>query len=65
MRSRQVSPACHWSVASSALWKGISVFSPSISYSSSARSMRLVEASRSASQTISLAIIGSYSGSTS
>ena len=36
--------------------------SPPISYSASARIMRLVADSRSASQTISLATIGSYIG---
>ena len=45
-----------------ARWKGSSVRTPSISNSSSARAMRRVAASRSASQTISLATIGSYSG---
>ena len=64
-RSLQVSPRAHCSVASSAWWKGISVFRPSISYSPSARSMRAVACSRSASQTISLATIGSYIGETS
>ena len=64
-RSRQVSALAHCSVASNALWNGISVLSPSISYSPSARSMRLVAFSRSVSQTISLATIGSYIGVTS
>ena len=64
-RSLQVSPRAHWSLAISALWKGIRVFSSSISYSPSALSMRLVACSRSASQTISLATIGSYIGETS
>ena len=41
IRSRQVSPRPTARSPSSALWKGISVFRPSISYSSSARSMRL------------------------
>ena len=45
-----------------ALWNGISVRTPSIWNSSSARAIRRVAFSRSASQTISLAIIGSYSG---
>ena len=58
-RSRQVSPRAHCSVSSSARWKGIRVLSPPISYSSSARSIRRVDASRSTSHTISLAIIGS------
>ena len=52
----------HCSEAMIALWNGIRVFTPSISYSSSARSIRRVARSRSASQTISLATIGSYSG---
>ena len=62
MRSRQVSPLAHCSEAMIALWNGISVVTPSISNSSSARSIRAVARSRSASQTISLATIGSYSG---
>ena len=41
------------------------VFSPSIWYSPSARSMRRVACSRSTSQTMSLATIGSYIGVTS
>ena len=53
---------CHCFVASSALWNGIRVVRPPISYSSSARSMRAVAASRSVSHTISLATIGSYIG---
>ena len=44
------------------MWNGIRVFRPSISYSASARSMRFVACSRSASQTISFATIGSYIG---
>ena len=64
-RSLQVSPRAHWSLAISALWNGISVLSLSISYSPRALSMRLVACSRSASQTISLATIGSYIGETS
>ena len=65
IRSRQVSPFAHCSVARIARWKGISVVSPPISYSPSARSMRRVAFSRSTSQTISLATIGSYIGVTS
>ena len=44
------------------MWNGSSVFRPSISYSRSARSIRGVACSRSTSQTISLATIGSYIG---
>ena len=44
------------------MWKGIRVVRPPISYSSSARSMRAVAASRSVSHTISFATIGSYIG---
>ena len=40
----------------------MSVFRPPISYSPSARSMRRVACSRSTSQTMSLATIGSYIG---
>ncbi|GAC1490948.1 MAG: hypothetical protein NVS2B11_15920 [Acetobacteraceae bacterium] len=59
IRSRQVSAFAHWSVWRIAMWNGISVFSPLISYSCRARTIRRVADSRSASQTISLAIIGS------
>ena len=52
----------HCSEAMIALWNGIRVRTPSIWNSSSARSIRRVAFSRSASQTISLATIGSYSG---
>ena len=45
-----------------ALWNGIRVVTPSISNSFRARSMRFVARSRSTSQTISFATIGSYSG---
>ena len=58
-RSRRCATA---SDDSSALWNGISVVRPPISYSPSARSMRAVAASRSASHTISFATIGSYIG---
>jgi hypothetical protein len=47
------------------VWKGSSVRRPSISYSPSARSIRRVACSRSASQTMTLATIGSYMGETS
>jgi hypothetical protein len=43
----------------------MSVLRPSISYSPSARSIRRVACSRSASQTMTLATIGSYIGETS
>ena len=62
IRSRQVSPLAHCSEAMIALWNGIRVLTPSISNSFSARAIRRVACSRSASQTISLATIGSYSG---
>ena len=62
IRSRQVSPLAHCSEAMIALWNGIRVLTPSISNSFSARAIRRVAFSRSASQTISLATIGSYSG---
>ena len=52
----------HCSEAMIALWNGIRVLTPSISNSFSARAIRRVARSRSASQTISLATIGSYSG---
>jgi hypothetical protein len=42
-----------------ASWNGMRVFTPSTSYSLSARSIRRVARSRSASQTMSLATIGS------
>jgi hypothetical protein len=42
-----------------ALWNGISVRTPSMSNSSSARAMRRVAVSRSTSHTISFATIGS------
>ena len=45
-----------------ALWNGIRVVTPSISNSRSARAIRRVARSRSASHTISFATIGSYSG---
>ncbi len=62
IRSRHVSPLAHCSEAMIALWNGIRVLTPSISNSFSARAMRRVAFSRSASQTISFATIGSYSG---
>ena len=43
----------------------MSVFSPPISYSPSARTMRAVACVRSTSQTMSLPTIGSYIGVTS
>ncbi len=52
----------HCSESMIALWNGIRVRTPSISNSRSARAIRRVAFSRSASQTISLATIGSYSG---
>ena len=45
-----------------ALWNGMSVRTPSMSNSASARAIRRVAVSRSTSQTISFATIGSYSG---
>ena len=59
VRSRQVSPFAHCSVARIAWWNGIRVLSRAISNSPSARSIRAVACSRSTSQTISLATIGS------
>jgi hypothetical protein len=58
-RSRQVSPCAHCSVARIVSWNGISVVSPSIRYSPSARIIRAVALSRSTSQVISFATIGS------
>ena len=54
-----VSPATKHGCASSARWKPSSVVTPSISNSSSARSIRLRACSRSSPWTISFAIIGS------
>ena len=62
IRSRHVSARAHCAEAMIALWNGSSVRTPSISNSCKARSMRRVALSRSASRTISLATIGSYSG---
>ena len=58
-RSWQAPPAMNSSCCSRKRWKGIRVFGPSTTYSSSARSMRRRADSRSTSQTISFAIIGS------
>ena len=57
--SRNVDASAHSSEAITALWKGMSVVRGSMRYSSSARSMRRVADSRSTSQVISFATIGS------
>ena len=58
-RSWQAPPAMNSSCWRRNRWKGMSVAGPSTTYSSSARIMRRRADSRSTSQTISLAIIGS------